>query len=173
MTTFRPELVEKIFNRKKSQTRRSVVPGDVLKTEPLRVYRETKRATLRLHWQVGKSYAIQPGRGKPGVGHVTVTNIRFEDVRMISLDDAKAEGFETVVEFLAVWVGFYDKHIQLAHVDHDRWHLIFNGDLTVNGIVSAEAALGFLKEHRPARLYEGWALTFELVDEQAEVAVAS
>lgn len=173
---FQPYLAEKVKNERKTQTRRPFVPGDVLLTDPLRVMRETRLLAQRLHWQVGKTYAVQPGRGKQGIGHITLTNIRFEDVREISLADAKAEGFETVLDFLAVWVSFYDQNVSLTKLEDGRWRYTQRGesrDLRGPGLtlkVTSRAVeveetdaviLGFLKS-RPAQLYKAWALTFRL-----------
>ena len=49
-------------------------------------------------WQVGKTYAIQPGRGKKAVGRIRITDIRRECVQDISEDDARAEGIEYSIE---------------------------------------------------------------------------
>ena len=61
----------------------------------------------RLKWQVGKWYAIQPGRGKPAVGYFQLTRIRLEHVDGISAADARAEGFSSVTEFFNIWRKLY------------------------------------------------------------------
>lgn len=48
--------------------------------------------TDRLKWVVGCDYAVQPGRGKPGVCRIRITNIRQEQLQRISDMDAIAEG---------------------------------------------------------------------------------
>ena len=46
----------------------------------------------RTLWQVGKTYAVQPGRGKKAVGHVLLKSIREEHVQDKTDKDAIAEG---------------------------------------------------------------------------------
>lgn len=46
-----------------------------------------------------------------------ITDIRKEDVRNISHEDAIAEGFLNRQGFWNVWCGFYDKKYQFAHKD--------------------------------------------------------
>lgn len=46
----------------------------------------------RVKWQVGKTYAVQPGRGQKAVGRIRITAIRQERLQDISKDDAVAEG---------------------------------------------------------------------------------
>ena len=54
----------------------------------------TKAALGRLRWEVGRTYAVQPGRGKKAVGRIRLMSIRKEQVQEISEADAIAEGFE-------------------------------------------------------------------------------
>lgn len=49
-------------------------------------------ATLRCKWLVGRTYAVQPGRGKKAAGRIRITGIRQERVQDISIQDAIAEG---------------------------------------------------------------------------------
>lgn len=50
---------------------------------------------------VGKTYAVQPGRTKPGIpeGRILITDKRSETRAYISVEDAKAEGGYTPYEF--------------------------------------------------------------------------
>jgi hypothetical protein len=49
---------------------------------------------------VGRSYAVQPGRGKRAVGRIEITAIRYcARAGDITLDDAIAEGFATAEDF--------------------------------------------------------------------------
>lgn len=190
---FKPELIEKIVTRDKTQTRRPVKADEVLRQiesphggyKPIGVYQHNRAKML-----IGKDYAVVPGRGKrtvlwipnsgrwctpddeiyaemydarttvtldtvfapPGEGfeflRIRICDIRREDVRKISLDDAIDEGFNTRNEFWEVWCGFYDKpalEIIAAHKPH-------------NVIVQA----GLLQE-RPDELYQAWAYTFEIL----------
>jgi len=46
----------------------------------------------QIKWMVGKTYAVQPGRGKKAVGHFCITGIRRERLQNISDKDIEAEG---------------------------------------------------------------------------------
>lgn len=46
----------------------------------------------RLKWEVGRTYAICPGRGKPSVGRIRLTGIRRERLHQIDDEAAIAEG---------------------------------------------------------------------------------
>jgi hypothetical protein len=93
---FKPELCEKILKGAKVQTRRIVKAGEGLEywlgpagSEIKAVYNDKG-----LKWMVGKTYAIQPGRGKAAVGRFLLLDIRKEPVMDISEEDAIAEGVE-------------------------------------------------------------------------------
>jgi hypothetical protein len=186
MTIFSKLLLPKVLDQSKWQTRRPEQDGDRYDALNSRVVRTSRNGRAMTLWQVGKKYAIQPGRAKKGLGHFEVVNIRSEDVRHISHDDAMAEGFASRLDFLAVWIGFYDKRVKLEKVDQGYWHLtittpdvvkkIKGGTLRTSG-VQVEVTdhpviiLNLIKEHRPDKLYQAWALTFRLVEsETAQVA---
>ena len=46
----------------------------------------------RTKWQVGKTYAVQPGWGQKAVGRIEIARLRRERLQDISEEDAKAEG---------------------------------------------------------------------------------
>lgn len=81
---FRPELAKLIKQGKKTQTRRI--------------------ATTKIcRYAAGKSYAVQPGRGKAAMCRITVTGVRMERLGDLTLKDAKREGFVTTAEFFDYW----------------------------------------------------------------------
>lgn len=92
---FKPELCEKILSGAKTMTRRLVKSGEWLTTRPkmgggqVKVVYDANRKTK---WEVGRSYAIQPGRGVAAVGRFTLLDIRRERLQDISEADAIAEG---------------------------------------------------------------------------------
>lgn len=55
-------------------------------------------------WRVGGIYAVQPGRGKPGVGRIQLNHIgEVERAGDLTEADALAEGFASVEEFREVY----------------------------------------------------------------------
>lgn len=94
-------------------------------------------------WEIGSTYAIQPGRGKKSIGRIRITGIRQEDVREISDADVVAEGFRVSDnpsvnrgEFLRTWCAMHDPG-------------------------TPSCARHVLKT-RPAERYRAWVLEFEL-----------
>lgn len=180
---FTKQHIPLVMSGAKTQTRRPFIVGDVLMHVPLRVKRKT-RAGHRLHWQVNHPYAIQPGRAQRAVGTLIIDAIRLEDVRDISAEDAKAEGYDTPLHYLSVWAGFWDKAVHLTALPGGRWHLTietprrsvrsYAGHISIGKAVievtgSAAEILEELKRWRPERLYKAWALTFHVVRESQEV----
>lgn len=181
MPIFKPELIDKIVVGKKTQTRRPSKAGEVLRQiesphggyKPLGVYQHNRAKML-----IGHDYAVVPGRGKPGVCwqselqtwretgmnnrcddaskmlRIRVLDIRQEDVRNISVEDAIAEGFETRADFWRVWCGFYDT-IALPLLEMSVAEKRF-----LSGSLQSDNAR--LKK-RPDELYQAWAYTFEVV----------
>jgi hypothetical protein len=115
--------VNEIINGTKTQTRRVVKPGETF--SDLRTFYnapDARPATVYtpggiIKWQVGRIYAVQPGRGKPGAWwapasgewsapehyivndpcwqplRIRITAIRREPLQWISEADAVAEGY--------------------------------------------------------------------------------
>lgn len=52
---------------------------------------------------VGRSYAVQPGRGKRSLGRIIVASVWQERLGDLSLEDARAEGYRSREEFFEVW----------------------------------------------------------------------
>mgnify|MGYP001191782727 CR=1 FL=1 len=92
--------IDKVLCGHKSQTRRLVKPNEnlIVQNGIYRVVTDTRTV-----YQVGKTYAVQPGRGKKSVARILITNIRRERVDFINHLDALAEGFTSREEFLATW----------------------------------------------------------------------
>lgn len=70
----------------------------------------------RTKWEVGKTYAVQPGRGKQQIARIRLTRIRSENVTRISTSDAIAEGFQSRQDFLKTWLqihgsGGFDRRV--------------------------------------------------------------
>jgi predicted transcriptional regulator len=97
---FKPYLAEAILQGEKTQTRRlrKTTHSTVLRSAQhiISVYSNIRTDTHRsnrLLWRVGKTYAIQPGRGKKAVGRFRLLSIRQEPLQAINWRDARAEGF--------------------------------------------------------------------------------
>jgi len=111
---FQHTLIEKITSGQKTQTRR-LFHDELLsdKGELLTLATNPNATKHRIKYAVGRDYSVCPGRGKPGLIiddkplRILVTAIRFEDVRNITDQDARAEGFENALEFWCVWTSIY------------------------------------------------------------------
>jgi hypothetical protein len=176
---FKPELIQKIVTEKKTQTRRPVKGNEILSGDGETVFVRLSKDKYRTKMEVGRDYAVQPGRGQAGILWcpeigVTITkdaytlvqertgetltqgfkplririlNIRREDVREISHNDAVAEGFSTGrVAFWRTWCEFYDPSI-VPMLTKSIYDSNTRGEL----------------QARPDELYQAWAYTFEVL----------
>lgn len=82
---FTPSNAKLVMTGAKTQTRREKHPGDtaIMKDGKIVAVERNKR----LLWEIGRSYAVQPGRGKPGIGRVWLTEIRGQNLWDISDKD--------------------------------------------------------------------------------------
>lgn len=107
--------LEKVLAGDKWQTRRLYVKGDTSIGHPFGGVASVFR-NGRLLYQVGKTYAVQPHRGKPSVGRIRITGIRWEHVCDINIEDAIAEGFDYVEVFLTTWTKIHGRSSIYAKV---------------------------------------------------------
>lgn len=104
---FTPEHIQMIAEGRKTQTRRVCKQGEELRYmlwyNPHRLkgaeylHGSYQRAVVytasgRIKWLLEQEYAVQPGRGKPAVARIRITDIRREHLQDISNDDAYEEG---------------------------------------------------------------------------------
>lgn len=73
-----------------------------------------KYEPYRIKWQVGRTYAVQPGRGKKAVGRIRITKIRRERLQDIKPHEFKLEGMPTgaiaeVLWWSKLWDSIYHK----------------------------------------------------------------
>ncbi|GAB4572720.1 MAG: hypothetical protein Kow0077_12950 [Anaerolineae bacterium] len=93
-----PEVVTK----RKTVTRRIIAPGEyAIRTKYNRI--ASVKHNGRVKWCVGKTYAVQPGRGQKQVARIKLTRITSEKLSRISNHEARAEGFTDRQEFLRTW----------------------------------------------------------------------
>jgi hypothetical protein len=93
---FKPELAEAVLEGRKTVTRRLV------RTDNPRSPWSPERAPQL----VGRRRAVVPGRGKHGIGFVTVRNVRRErnfDPLNLTSTGARLEGFASPEDMLAAW----------------------------------------------------------------------
>jgi hypothetical protein len=82
---FSPELAELVVTGRKTETRRKVREGELCR------------------YKVGRTYAVQPGRTKHGIGRIRVTEMCRERLGDIDVSGARREGFPTVGWFFDYW----------------------------------------------------------------------
>jgi hypothetical protein len=89
---FRPELAALILSGEKTVTRRPVTDD-------------------HCRYEVGKTYAVQPGRGKHAIGRLRVTNVRRErfDPLRLGRIEVQREGFRSLSAFLGQWALIYGR----------------------------------------------------------------
>lgn len=157
---------QKVLSGEKTQTRRLAAPkpdgtslaGCEMISFPMGRKSVTRgsRDDMRWNtkWQVGKTYAVQPGRGKKAIARIRITDIRREDVREISDQDIWAEGFKDYVDFWSTWCNMHDSKVDVENLV-DGWQ----GSSEIG-----ESLYTYLTD-RPADRYQAWVIEFELVPE--------
>lgn len=90
---------------RKTMTRRTAKPTDrSAPAVPVDGRVEAVYGPKMLRWAVGRTYPVQPGRGKHAVGRILITAIHYcARASDISEADARAEGFESATEFCRVF----------------------------------------------------------------------
>lgn len=140
---FTKENAEKVMAGTKTQTRRVIKKGERrVWISDLTVLAADRNGNEQIKWQVGRIYAVCPGRGKSAIGRVKLLNIRPAELQSISEADCAAE-----LGCLAKWPGPgpepYKRNLRAAFAD--LWD-------SINP-----------KGKRWADNPDVWALTFEVV----------
>jgi hypothetical protein len=133
---------QQVLDGSKTQTRRISKPGEELRDMPVAAlvqYPAVVTFTIssvfhwnwtpkpRVKWQVGRTYAVQPGRGKKAVGRIRLTGIRQERVQDITEDDARAEGCHIDADVTGEPFGGYDVAVVWARTVYAHlWDAIHN-----------------------------------------------
>lgn len=121
--------LDQVITGQKRQTRRLVKADEYFEDNR----RITKKGQRTLY-EVGKSYAVQPNRGKKAVARILLTNLRKERLDTITDADAKAEGFSSREEFLVTWRAI---HGQDADLSREVWVLEFELHTRIQGTLRA------------------------------------
>lgn len=140
---------EKVLSGEKTLTSRIVKPTEHLAHTFEYAY-VWSVPTLRPKYQVGKTYAVQPGRGKATIGHIELLAIRQYDVREITEDEARREGFTSRTHFWLVWSKMHDPKL------YDRY--------PTTGQLSLACETGVMASRLTER-YTAWQLAFKLCAE--------
>ncbi len=86
---FTPSNAKPVMNGAKTQTRRVRMPADFRLINNGQIVGIERNG--RLLWEVGRIYAVQPGRNKHSIGRVKLMAIREQQLQSISDDDICAE----------------------------------------------------------------------------------
>ena len=98
---FKSELCDKVLSGEKTQTRRLKRENEYFThgfaRQPDSVTRRSETTLDARKWVVGRTYAVQPGRGKKAVGRIKLLAIREEPLQDISDDDCYEEGIDPYI----------------------------------------------------------------------------
>ena len=106
-------------------------------------------------WQVGSTYAIQPNRGIKAVGRYEVLDVWKQDVRMLTMDQVDAEGFDSARCFWDVWMKMHDL---------EYWKRLYKAMLLpgqTNSSSNAQMKMALM--NRPAERYAAWRMSISVV----------
>ena len=128
---FKPVLARAVAAGRKTQTRRPVRPG-----EKTCRYRE------------GRTYAVQPGRGKPGLARIRILHTELQQLGDLTYQDAKAEGFRTRDDFYAYWTDLYN--ISEPDLAQPVWAIRFQVDTDPPRLLHKDSSRGYTSDPRLA-----------------------
>lgn len=153
--------IEQVLAQKKRQTSRLWKPDYVFSwsdyEEPNQIVLSQKAwdaGKIRRLYYVGQELAVQAGRGQKGIARIRITELAKRDVRDFTEEDIRREGFESIHEFLRVWVSMHDKWLY-KKIEH------FSQPTNLTGAIT---------DNRPDELYTALVIRFELVAEQKAAA---
>lgn len=137
---------KQVLNGTKTQTRRPVYFTDYALRDTLYTHEKTDTNVAiyggpsgNLKWETGRTYAVQPRRGKKAVGRIRITKIRREKLQDISLKDCDQE--------LGTALDFTYMEVLLQSGFRSLWNSIYK------------------KPHRWEDNPDVWVLEFELVND--------
>ena len=117
---------EQVLRGEKTQTRRLVKDGETLERNyilsdgtlsPTVVF----TAKGRVKWAVGRTYAVQPGRGKKQIARIRLTDIRQERLQNISIEDVRSEGVSPAIAPYAHYLPYRQLWDTIHNRPGERW----------------------------------------------------
>ena len=84
--------VDAVMDGSKTQTRRPKKEFDEIRTTDDGIKYVYNTQMQRVRYCVDRTYSIQPGRGKRGIGRMKILGLRFENLMDVDTDGAMAEG---------------------------------------------------------------------------------
>lgn len=102
-----------VLSGQKTRTSRPMRDGDCPLTDQGRVYDGNRRIfeilskTGRVKYRFAKIYAVQAARGKPEIARIQLLEIEPFIPAQITIEQANAEGFQTISEFIGLWEKMY------------------------------------------------------------------
>ena len=84
--------------------------------------RRVKGYDDKCRYKVGRTYAVQAGRGFKGAGRIEILSVKKEHLWQISTQgEHKKEGFNSLEEFFGYWTYLYKK----IDLDTSVWRIEF------------------------------------------------
>lgn len=142
---FKPEMVEKILGGEKTVTRRPVK------------FDAVTSAWLPCRYEVGKDYAVQPGRGKKAVGRIRVLSVVRRRIELFTLSsrvrEAQREGFKDWWAFKRYWTALYGSWDAAQLVDRIEFELLGSAEdaMETAWLWRAQAVVGAIVQSAGAR----------------------
>lgn len=162
MTQFNHTLAA-LLSGKKTETSRIIKPGDYhglsqglmiahwLPSQQGEWYASVHFGNWKTHFEVGKEYAIQPHRTAKSIGKFKIDRIWRQDVRTLTPEQVKAEGFNSLSDFLIIWCKMHDKSQNPVVLDVNDKPL---GD---------ERHKAFMMQHPHPERYQAWRMTIRVL----------
>lgn len=148
---FKPESINAIVNGTKTETRRVVKPGETLEEVellPTVIAVTGGYPKGRLKWQVGRDYAVSPGRGFPGAwvcfDHPRYGYDIWEGSDPVSTDSGLVDWRK-----IAAGQGYQPLRIRLLEIRREPLQAITLEDVIAEGIPQYTLARGVLSETPP------------------------
>lgn len=125
MISFREELADAVMDGSKVVTRRLVNLNNP------RAHWHPDNAPKR--YAPGTRHAVVPGRGKHGIGFVTIVSVEREmfNPQHITLPEARREGFPSALSFIETWI---ELHGECKPVDVWRVEMALNPSIRITFI---------------------------------------